>query len=96
MKDIELELEFDLFTQDELDSYLSEYISSQFVLNIILEAIRINLGNKLSKAVIRVYGNEGAIPYFHIISDIAKFETCIEIKPLYFKHGNKQGTLTNI
>lgn len=44
---------------------------------------------------IYVYGNEGTIPHFHLISENGKFETCICIKEAkYFKHGKKNGTLT--
>jgi hypothetical protein len=50
---------------------------------------------KLGNCKIHVYGNEGKIPHFHIISNDNKFECCVCIYlPKYFAHGSKQGKLT--
>lgn len=45
---------------------------------------------------IDVYGGEGDIPHFHITGENGKFKTCIKIYSAeYFKHGTKQGELSN-
>jgi len=52
---------------------------------------------KLGRCKIYVYGKEGKIPHFHLISDNGEFETCICItQPKYFLHGSKTDKLTRV
>ena len=52
--------------------------------------------SKLGQCEIKVYGNEGKIPHFHIVNKKEKFNCPICInEPRYFTHGTKDDTLTN-
>jgi len=57
----------------------------------------INLSNRVGFCDIEVWGNEGPIPHFHIITkNNINWECCIELfNPKYFNHGSKQGILTS-
>ena len=53
---------------------------------------RINVP-KLGQVQFYVYGKEGKIPHFHIISTDHSFESCLCIyEAKYFTHGSKTGT----
>jgi len=50
----------------------------------------------IGQCTLEVYGNEGLIPHFHIVSKDRKFNYCVCIdEPRYFTHGTKNDTLTN-
>ena len=58
------------------------------------ESISTNLGT-LGRCEIKIYGNEGQIPHFHIKSRTTDKEICVCIfEPKYFNHNPKHTTLS--
>ena len=50
--------------------------------------------NSIGECKVYVYGDEGPIPHFHIISKNGNFKCCVCIyESLYFNHGYKTDTL---
>ena len=61
-----------------------------------VDTSRIHFGKGLGECKICVYADEGTIPHFHIMKNKNEQYTCICLfEPLYFHHGNKNGTLNS-
>ena len=64
--------------------------------NMIDESIHTENLLNLGECDIIIYGNEGKIPHFHIVSNDKKFNCCVCIhQPRYFIHGNKTDKLSS-
>ena len=75
-------------------NYRDESLIGSFDLSDIIEEGSVGQTNvpKIGKVQIYVYGGEGTIPHFHILTQNHEFETCLCIyEPKYFIHGSKTG-----